>query len=74
MRPAVVVLVAILAAAEAGGQRRGFGGGQRFVLRSVATSDSFDGAWHFCRLEYRGRAWATDFPDADYNFSTRFRS
>jgi hypothetical protein len=71
MRPAVVVLLAILAAAETGGQRRGFGGGQRFVPRTIATSDSFDGAWHFCRLEYQGRAWATDFPDADYNFSTR---
>ena len=39
--------------------------------RAVATSDSFDGTWHFCRLAYSGRAWSTDYPDADYNFSTR---
>jgi hypothetical protein len=64
-----VLVAAILAAATAYGQ---FGGGrQRFVSPAVATSDSFDGAWHFCRLAYRGRAWATDYPDADYNFSTR---
>ena len=25
----------------------------------------------FCRLAYQGRGWATDYPDADYNFSTR---
>jgi len=71
MRPAVVVLLAILAAVDAAGQRRGFGGGQRFASPTLATSDSFDGTWHFCRLWYQGRAWATDFPDADYNFSTR---
>jgi hypothetical protein len=66
------VLLAVLAATAADGQGRGFGGGrQRFVSPSLATTDSFDGGWHFCRLYYQGRAWATDFPDADYNFSTR---
>jgi hypothetical protein len=72
MRPAVVVLVAVLAAVTADGQRGGFGGGrQRFVSSAFATSDGFDGTWHFCRLAYQGRGWATDYPDADYNFSTR---
>jgi hypothetical protein len=67
-----VLIAAVLAAAAVNGQIRQFGGGrQRFVAPALATSDSFDGAWHFCRLAYRGLAWATDFPDADYNFSPR---
>jgi len=67
-----VLIAAVLAAVTAYGQLRQFGEGrQRFPTPAVATSDSFDGAWHFCRLAYRGRAWATDYPDADYNFSTR---
>ena len=37
----------------------------------LATPGDFDGSWQFCRLAYQGRAWATDYPDADYNFSTR---
>jgi hypothetical protein len=43
----------------------------RIPAMALATPDSFDGDWHFCRLAYQGRAWATDYPDADYNFSTR---
>lgn len=69
-KPACVLLAIVLAVATADGQRRG-GGGGRYVMPTVATSDSFDGSWHFCRLAYRGRAWLTDYPDADYNFSTR---
>jgi hypothetical protein len=75
MRTAVLpcaVLAAVLAAATAYAQFRQFGGGRRFPSSAaLATSDSFDGGWHFCRLAYSGRAWATDYPDADYNFSTR---
>lgn len=37
----------------------------------LATLNDFDGSWQFCRLAYRGRGWATDYPDADHNFSTR---
>jgi hypothetical protein len=37
----------------------------------LAKLDDFDGSWQFCRLAYQGRGWATDYPDADYNFSTR---
>jgi hypothetical protein len=42
-----------------------------------ATVDSFDGAFHYCRLAYRssrggvGGNWTTDFPDADINLSIR---
>lgn len=43
----------------------------RSVRPRLATLDDVDGSWHFCRLAYQGRAWATDYPDADYNFSTR---
>jgi hypothetical protein len=66
-------VAALLAAVTAYGQFREFRGGgrQRFVRPSIASDDSFDGAWHFCRLAYSGRAWATDYPDADYNFSQR---
>ena len=48
-----------------------FGREGRMPPMALATADSFDGDWHFCRLAYRGRSWATDYPDADYNFSTR---
>src|SRR6187551_3516465 len=70
MRPALALLVALLAGVVASGQRQ-FGGGERYVSPTLATSESFDGTFHFCRLAYRGRAWRTDYPDADYNFSTR---
>jgi Domain of unknown function (DUF4159) len=56
--------------AQGRGQFRG-GGRQRFPAATLATADSFDGGFQFCRLAYSGRAWATDYPDADYNFSTR---
>ena len=68
----VVIAVTALAAATAAAQFRQFGGGrQRMPAAVAATSESFDGSWQFCRLAYQGRAWATDYPDADYNFSTR---
>src|SRR3954469_16699639 len=69
-KPAFALLAAVLASATLEDQR-GFGGGGRYVTPTVATAESFDGSWHFCRLAYRGRAWLTDYPDADYNFSTR---
>jgi hypothetical protein len=49
-----------------------FGRGRGWYPRPrLATAESFDGSWHLCRLAYQGRAWATDYPDADYNYSTR---
>lgn len=66
------LIAALLATVTAYGQFRQFGRGrQRFATPTLATSESFDGSWQFCRLYYRGRAWDTDYPDADYNFSTR---
>jgi hypothetical protein len=46
----------------------------------MATAESFDGTFNFCRLFYDspyrreagGQGWSTDYPDADLNFSIRF--
>jgi hypothetical protein len=70
-RFAVVLLAAVLGSVAADGQGRGGGRGRFLAPSAVATGDDLDGAWHFCRLAYSGRAWATDYPDADYNYSTR---
>jgi hypothetical protein len=43
----------------------------------MATSDSFDGRFNFCRIMYRnqrggdGGGWSADYPDADINLSVR---
>jgi hypothetical protein len=67
-RRTLAVIVLVLAASTYAAAQFGRGRTPRVAL---ATTDSFDGDWHFCRLAYQGRAWATDYPDADYNFSTR---
>jgi hypothetical protein len=53
------------------------GGFRRGPVRMAAT-DSFDGAFSFCRLMYEnvryedgGQGWWTDYPDAEENFSIR---
>ena len=61
----MLAVVCLLVALPALGQ---FG---RSVRPRLATLDDIDGSWHFCRLAYQGRGWATDYPDADYNFGTR---
>jgi hypothetical protein len=52
----------------------------RGVPPRMATEDSFDGAFNFCRLMYRsvrrepgGQGWRTDYPDADINLSVRLQ-
>ena len=65
------VLLCALASATGDAQNFGQFGRGRIPRAALATPESFDGAWHLCRLAYQGRAWATDYPDADYNFSTR---
>jgi hypothetical protein len=43
----------------------------------MATADTYDGAFQFCRVLFRGvrggdgGGWSTDYPDADLNLSTR---
>ena len=66
-----VLLATLLAAATAYGQFREFGRRQRIPITALAGPNDVDGAWHFCRLAYSGGSWSTDYPDADYNFSTR---
>ena len=68
-RRALVLIVLILAATTYAAAQ--FGRPGRIPHMALARPDSFDGDWHFCRLAYQGRGWATDYPDADYNFSTR---
>jgi hypothetical protein len=50
----------------------------RRVPPRMATAESFDGAYNFCRIMFRsvrredgGQGWWTDYPDADQNFSIR---
>ena len=71
-RLTAAVLIAGLAA-SAGYAQVSFRGA-RFPM---ATANSFDGAFQYCRAMFRGiqggdgGGWATDYPDADLNFSTR---
>ncbi|HUP40217.1 MAG TPA: DUF4159 domain-containing protein, partial [Vicinamibacterales bacterium] len=67
-RRTVAALALALAASTLVAAQFGRGRQPRVTL---ATPESFDGDWHFCRLAYQGRGWATDYPDADYNFSQR---
>jgi hypothetical protein len=66
-----VVVMAVLAAVAVDAQRRG-----RYGIR-LATPDSFDGTFNFCRVAFRsgffgdGGGWGVDYPQADINFSTR---
>jgi hypothetical protein len=53
-------------------------GGFRGMPPRMATAESFDGAFNFCRVMYRsvrreagGQGWRTDYPDADINLSVR---
>jgi len=81
MKRLVVLIVLVLATAAAAQDfdwfRRGYGRFRRVPPR-LATTDSFDGAFNFCRVMYTsvrrhpsGQGWWTDYPDADVNFSIR---
>ena len=65
----LLLLVAAAGAAQFGGFR---GPGIR-----MATPESFDGAFNFCRVWFRnapygdGNGWGVDYPRADQNLSTR---
>ena len=67
---AIVAVLVVTTASEAQ-----FGRG-RFTLR-VATTDDYDGSFHFCRVWFRGAmggdggSWSVDFPRADINLSIR---
>jgi Domain of unknown function (DUF4159) len=64
-----LVVTGTLAYAQFRGYRRG--------SLPIATADSFDGAYQFCRAAFRGiqggdgGGWLTDYPDVDRNLSIR---
>jgi hypothetical protein len=75
-RRLALVLVAMLAAvAVDGAQFRGGGRINEGIRR--ATPESFDGAFNFCRIQFRqnpsgdGNGWRVDYPRADENLSIR---
>jgi hypothetical protein len=81
MKRAVAIVVLALATAAAAQDfdwfRRGYGRFRRVPPR-LASAESFDGAFNFCRIMYTsvrrhpsGQGWWTDYPDADVNFSIR---
>jgi len=72
----IALTVALAASADAQFQRRGggrFGYGPR-----VGPNPAYDGAWMFCRIQFRnspngdGAGWFVDWPRADENLSFRF--
>jgi hypothetical protein len=70
---AACALSATVASAQFGrGGFFGFGAGR------IATTQDFDGLFHYCRVVYRqaydgsGGSWRTDYPRGDINFSIRF--
>ncbi|MEO8677603.1 MAG: DUF4159 domain-containing protein [Vicinamibacterales bacterium] len=75
-RLALIVVLALAAAASGEAQRRGGGRGGGFNV-NIATPESFDGAFQFCRVAFRqnrygdGGNWSVDYPRADMNLSIR---
>jgi hypothetical protein len=77
-RSVAASVVALLLASVAGAQDY-FQFQRRFQREpQLATDESFDGAFSFCRLfyrsvrtEYGGQGWWTDYPAADANFMIR---
>jgi hypothetical protein len=72
---AAMIMLAVSATAFAQWERWGWGGRAR---ARMATAESFDGAFNYCRAAYTsgrrdgsGNGWTTDYPDADINFSIR---
>jgi hypothetical protein len=75
VRRVAVALLALLAAWGSVGYAQRFGFSPSRL--PLATAESFDGAFHFCRAVFRGiqggdgGGWSTDYPDADRNLSVR---
>jgi hypothetical protein len=67
-----LALAGVAVAQDPGFRGRGF----RFAVR-MATPESFDGGFNFCRVMYQstrsgfGGGWATDYPSADRHLSIR---
>jgi hypothetical protein len=71
---AAVVVLALGASVVYAQRFRGFG---RTSSLPIATKESFDGGFQYCRAVFRGiqggdgGGWTTDYPDADRNLSVR---
>jgi Domain of unknown function (DUF4159) len=71
----VLLVAVLLAASVSGAQFRGGGRLNEGIRR--ATPQSFDGAFNFCRIQFRqsrsgdGNGWRVDYPRADENLSIR---
>jgi Domain of unknown function (DUF4159) len=74
---AIVAVLTLAAAVSWGEQRRGGRGGGGLGYVQLAGPDSFDGAFQFCRVAFRGNrygdggGWGVDYPRADINLSIR---
>src|SRR6185503_18175828 len=72
-----LAIAAVLATASTAlaQRRRGFGWG--YAPLRMATPESFDGAFNFCRIMFSqsydgdGGNWSVDYPRADINLSIR---
>src|SRR5262245_40379167 len=72
-----IAIAALLASASTAlaQRRRGFGYG--WAPLRMATPESFDGSFNFCRIMFSqsndgdGNGWSVDYPRADINLSIR---
>lgn len=77
-RASITLAVLLLVTVTTAAQFRGRGFGRYRPPPRLASAESFDGRFNFCRLMYSsgyreegGQGWRTDYPDADVNFSVR---
>jgi uncharacterized protein DUF4159 len=74
---AVLLATVLVGASTALAQRRRGGGGRFFAPMRMATPESFDGSFNFCRIIFAGsndgdgNNWSVDYPRADINLSVR---
>jgi hypothetical protein len=72
---AATLLIAVGLAGTAAAQR--FRGGQQGGIRFLQANPPYDGAFQFCRVQFRqnpqgdGNGWSVDYPKADVNFPYR---
>ena len=77
MRIACLFAILLLAVSVGAAQVSRAGGSRQATWNRPATIDDFDGAFQFCRLQFRnandgdGDGWGVDWPRADQNLSIR---
>ncbi len=72
----IATAVAIGAGISVASAQRIWAGGYGRTPPRFATTATFDGGFHFCRVMFRSdrrekQGWGTDYPGADLNFSVR---